>query len=81
MENANSGEDWKIKTYLVKESTALYPFVFLDYSTSKISGYCVSYILDTPSVAALSTKVVHTWQKEIYPNLDENKEYKFTNII
>lgn len=77
-------EEGKIRTFLVDINYVLIPSVFLNYRSPKISGYCVSYIVDTPSVAALSNKVVHTWLNEILPKLedeDNRTEFFFKNLL
>lgn len=81
-EQANSGKEPKILTYLVSPKLALYPFIFLEYKTIKIRGFCVSYIDQDPSVAELSFDVVHTWKEHIFPTLlSEAKQFQFRELL
>lgn len=63
LKRANQNGD--LLTYLVPLQIAMHPYVFINYiNRRKVTGFCVSYKNENPSVAELSLKVVYTWFEE-----------------
>lgn len=88
MQKVNEVEK-KLRVFLVEEKQLLAPLVFFDYDDdNSITGFCVSYKREVPSVAKLSNQYAMWWLNNIYKSKhglkfilnDSTNEYKFNKV-
>ncbi len=81
--------DKKLRVFLVEDKQLLAPLVFFDYDDdNSITGFCVSYKREIPSVAKLSNQYAFWWWHYIFKSKngleyvlsDPSNEYKFNKV-